>query len=52
MKRLLSTTRLLTLVGAGGCGKTRLAVHAAVEILDEFKDGVWFIDSRRYPTPA
>ncbi len=36
--------RLLTLTGHGGCGKTRLALQAANELLDCFADGVWFIE--------
>ncbi len=35
--------RLLTLVGAGGVGKTRLALQAAQELLDSFRDGVFFV---------
>lgn len=38
---LLSDRRLLTLTGAGGCGKTRLAVQLGAETLDAFPDGVW-----------
>ncbi len=38
------TTRLLTLTGAGGCGKTRLAVQVATDLRDAFKDGVWWIE--------
>jgi len=44
IQQLLSTTRLLTLTGAGGCGKTRLALKAAAVLLDQFQDGVWLVD--------
>jgi transcriptional regulator with XRE-family HTH domain len=42
--RLLERTRLLTLVGSGGCGKTRLALHVAGELLSDYPDGVWLVD--------
>ena len=40
---LLSEARLVTLTGAGGSGKTRLALQAAAELVEEFKDGVWWV---------
>jgi non-specific serine/threonine protein kinase len=42
--QLLEQTRLLTLTGVGGCGKTRLAIELARMILPAFPDGVWFVD--------
>lgn len=44
VKHLLSTQRLLTLTGAGGNGKTHLAVQAATDLVDAFLDGVWWIE--------
>ncbi len=43
VKRLMSSSRLVTLTGAGGSGKTRLALEAARQTMDVYPDGVWFV---------
>ncbi|MFD6065305.1 protein kinase domain-containing protein [Rhodococcus wratislaviensis] len=43
-KNLLSSSRLLTLVGIGGVGKTRLALRLAASIQREFDDGAWLVE--------
>ncbi len=44
IQQLLEQNRLITLVGVGGCGKTRLAIEIARELVEQFRDGVWWID--------
>jgi predicted ATPase/DNA-binding NarL/FixJ family response regulator len=51
-RRLLATTRLLTLTGAGGVGKTRLGHEVAAGLLDMFQDGVWLVELSALTDPA
>ncbi|HLO30079.1 MAG TPA: hypothetical protein VK249_13130, partial [Anaerolineales bacterium] len=44
VKRRLSESRLTTLTGAGGCGKTRLALQVAADLVDSDQEGVWWIE--------
>jgi predicted ATPase/class 3 adenylate cyclase len=52
VRALLEQTRLLTLTGAGGTGKTRLALQVAAELLGAFKDGAFFADLSSLTDPA
>jgi predicted ATPase len=44
IKRTLAMTRLLTLTGAGGCGKTLLALEVARDLVGAYPDGVWLVE--------
>ena len=44
VRELLNQNRLVTLTGAGGAGKTRLAIQIAGQLSDEFGDGIWYVD--------
>src|SRR5271169_5942370 len=44
LKELVTANRLVTLTGAGGAGKTRLAIEAASRLIDGFPDGVWLVE--------
>src|SRR6202035_4628724 len=44
LRELLAQNRVVTLTGAGGVGKTRLAIQVAARLAGEFSDGVWWVD--------
>src|ERR687887_492332 len=52
IKRLLLQVRLLTLTGAGGCGKTRLALQVAGELEREYPDGIWVVELAALSDPS
>src|SRR5882724_6900410 len=44
LEELVTTNRLVTLTGAGGAGKTRLALEVAAQAVESFPDGVWLVE--------
>jgi predicted ATPase/class 3 adenylate cyclase len=52
IRKLLKSSRLVTLTGAGGAGKTRLALQIAAEILDGSDDGVWLVELATVTNPG
>jgi len=51
VRDLVSSGRLVTLTGAGGAGKTRLALQVAAELLDGSGDGVWLVELAPISSP-
>lgn len=51
IRRRLGDSRLITLTGAGGVGKTRLALRAAKELARAFPDGVWLVELAKIEDP-
>ncbi|MEO2004256.1 MAG: adenylate/guanylate cyclase domain-containing protein, partial [Candidatus Poribacteria bacterium] len=52
VKERLRETRLLTLTGTGGTGKTRLSLRVGEEVVDEYPDGVWFVELASISDPG
>jgi non-specific serine/threonine protein kinase len=52
LQRSLAASRLVTVTGAGGCGKTRLAFHVASNLLTRFPEGVWIVDLSALSEPG
>ncbi|WP_213453825.1 ATP-binding protein [Rhizomonospora bruguierae] len=52
LRSLVTAQRLVTVVGAGGAGKTRLAVELAGDLVGEYPDGIWFVDVATITDPG
>ena len=51
LQELVTAHRLVTLTGAGGAGKTRLAIEVASRLIDAFPDGVWLVELAALSAP-
>ena len=52
LEKLLADNRLVTLTGAGGAGKTRLAIEISARIASAFREGLWYVDLAPITDPA
>lgn len=52
VEKLLSQFRLVSILGSGGAGKTRIALQVGATVLDRFEDGVWFVPLDSTSNPA
>src|SRR5437667_10740032 len=52
LEELVAANRLVTLTGAGGAGKTRLAIEVASRLIDAFADGVWLVELAALSDPG
>ena len=52
IKQMLASNRLVTLLGMGGIGKSRLSTQLAADVLDDFPDGVWFVELAALTDPS
>jgi len=52
VEALLQATRLVTLLGMGGLGKTRLSLEVGAKLMDRFDDGAWFVDLASIRDPS
>ncbi len=52
IKEMLEANRLVTLLGMGGIGKSRLSMQLAAAVLDDFPDGVWFVELAALTDPS
>ena len=52
LKKMLRQSRLITLTGPGGAGKTRLALQVSADVIDDFSNGVWLLDLSSMFEPA
>ena len=52
VRKKLTDTRLISLVGPGGVGKTRLAIRAAADLARGFRDGGWLVELAEVTEPA